>query len=214
MRRRPQQGLSLVELLVGIAIGLLVTAGLVKAFAGHAAHTQRMLQEARVEQDLRSAVDVIVRDVRRAGYWDQAARPPEAAASNPFEPIDLPDTDDIRYAYSQDGDAEVDSDERHGFRLQGQTLRGLDGGSGWQPLTDPSVVRVTALSIDLESRAEPLGHFCVPACSADDPACPSVLVREVIVRMTARSASDPTVQRQASERVRVRNDAVSPERCP
>jgi type IV pilus assembly protein PilW len=213
-RHPPQQGLSLVELMVGIAIGLLVTAGLVKAFAGHVSHTQRMLQDARVEQDLRSAVEVIVRDVRRAGHWSQAARPPGTAASNPFEPIDLPTVDEIRYAYAQNGNAEVDSNEHHGFRLQGQVLKGLDGGSGWQPLTDPAVVRVTELSIDLHARAEPLGHFCMPACTADNPACPRVEVREVVVHMKARSASDPAVQREAHERVLVRNDAVSPERCP
>jgi prepilin peptidase dependent protein B len=213
-RRRLQQGLSLVELMVGIAIGLVVTAAMLKAFAGHVVRTQRLLQEARVEQDLRSAVDVIVRDLRRAGHWEQAARPPGAAASNPFEPIDVPSASEIHYAYSQDDNDEVDSNEHHGFRLQDRTLKGADGSSGWQPLTDPSVVQVTELSIDLQTRAEPLGHFCVPACAADNPTCPSVVVREIVVRVRAQSASDPSVQREASERVRLRNDAMSPEGCP
>jgi prepilin peptidase dependent protein B len=218
--RRLQQGLSLVELMVGIAIGLVVIAGMVKAFSGHVVRTQRLLQEARVEQDLRSAVDVIVRDLRRAGYWGHAASPPEAASSNPYQSIDVPGASEIRYTYSQDEredepeDDEVDSNENHGFLLQNEILKGADGHGGNQPLTDPSVVRITELSIDMQTRAEPLGHFCAPACAAGDPACPSVQVREVVVRVRAQSASDASVQREASERVRVRNDAVSPERCP
>jgi len=215
-RRRCQQGLSLVELMIGLAIGLIVTAGVVKAFAAQVTHTQHLLLEARVEQDLRSAVDLIVRDLRRAGYWGQAARPPDAAASNPYQAIDVPSTSEIHYAYSQDDDEdEVASNENHGFLLRDDdTLRAVDGRGGWQPLTDPSVVRVTELSIDLQTRVEPLGHFCVPACAAGDPACPSVQVREIVVRLRAQSASDARVRREASERVRVRNDAVSPAGCP
>jgi prepilin-type N-terminal cleavage/methylation domain-containing protein len=215
-RRRCQQGLSLVELMIGLAIGLIVTAGVVKAFAAQVTHTQQLLLEARVEQDLRSAVDLIVRDLRRAGYWGQAARPPDAAASNPYQAIDVPSTSEIHYAYSQDDDEdEVASNENHGFLLRDDdTLRAVDGRGGWQPLTDPSVVRVTELSIDLQTRVEPLGHFCVPACAAGDPACPSVQVREIVVRLRAQSASDARVRREASERVRVRNDAVSPAGCP
>jgi prepilin peptidase dependent protein B len=215
-RRLPQQGLSLVELMVGLAIGLIVTAGLVKAFAAHVTHTQRLLLEARVEQDLRSAVDLIVRDLRRAGYWGNAALPPGAAASNPYQAIAVPGTSEVHYAYSQDDvEDEVASSESHGFVLRDDhTLRAGDGHGGWQPLTDPSVVRVTELSIDMQTRVEPLGHFCVPACAAGEPACPSVQVREIVVRLRAQSAPDSQVQREASERVRVRNDAVSPAGCP
>ena len=215
-RRQAQQGLSLVELMVGLAIGLIVTAGMVKAFAAQVTHTQRLLLEARVEQDLRSALDLIVRDLRRAGYWGHAALPPGAAASNPYQAIDVPSTSEIRYAYSQDDrEDEVASSENHGFVLRDDhTLRAGDGHGGWQPLTDPSVVRVTELSMDMQTRVEPLGHFCVPACAAGDPACPTVHVREIVVRMRAQSASDARVQREASERVRVRNDAVSPAGCP
>jgi prepilin peptidase dependent protein B len=215
-RRPPQQGLSLVELMVGIAIGLIVTAGMVKAFAAHVTHTRRLLLEARVEQDLRSAVDLMVRDLRRAGYWGHAALPAGAAASNPYQAIDVPITSEVHYAYSQDGaEDEVASSESHGFVLRDDhTLRAGDGHGGWQPLTDPSVVRVTELSIGMQTRVEPLGHFCVPACGAGEPACPSVQVREIVVRLRAQSASDARVKREASERVRVRNDAVSPAGCP
>ena len=63
-----QRGLSIVELMVGIAVGMFLVAGAVTMFVGNLTSSRQLLVEARVNQDLRATVDLISRDLRRAGY--------------------------------------------------------------------------------------------------------------------------------------------------
>jgi type IV pilus assembly protein PilW len=208
------RGLSLVELLVGIAVALVVVAASLKAFTGHVVHVRHMLLEARVEQDLRAATDIIVRDLRRAGYWQHASR--DVATPNPYGDLVVEPPSEIAYTWSQDDEENnvVDSKEHHGFKLSDHVLRGIDGHGGWQPMTDPAVVQVTDLSFVTHERIEPLGQLCSPACAASNPACPNVVVREVEVQLAARATADPQVRRKAVERVRLRNDHLPVAACP
>lgn len=86
---RPARGLSLVELMVGIAVGLMVVAGASFVAVNQIGDNRRLTLETQVQQDLRAAADLIVRDLRRTGYWGnsqqglwQGSNP--AAASNPY----------------------------------------------------------------------------------------------------------------------------------
>ena len=95
--RRPSRGLSIVELMIGITISLFILAGATMVLTSQLGDNRRLLLEAQMQQDLRTAADMISRDIRRAGYWGQAYRgvcPPApapcpaavgaAAASNPY----------------------------------------------------------------------------------------------------------------------------------
>ena len=211
-----QDGLTVVELLVGLAVSLILVAGALKIFGAQVEHLRRMLLEARVQQDLRGATELIARDLRRAGYWKAPWRAPPGTA-NPYGAIELEDGSQVTYAYSQDdGDEDhaVDSNEHHGFRVERGVLHAVDGGAGWQPVTDPAVVTVTALDIAVHRTDHPLGHLCTPACAPGAPSCPSVAVQEMEVRLRAHATADPGVAREAVEHVRVRNDRVEGARCP
>ena len=74
-RRRParDRGVSMVEMMVGVAIALVVVAGGLALLANFTGENRRLLLETRLNQDLRAAMDVVVRDLRRAGYWQGAA---------------------------------------------------------------------------------------------------------------------------------------------
>jgi prepilin peptidase dependent protein B len=65
--RRHQHGLSIVELMVGLALGLLVVAAALLALTHHLRENRSLLMEARLMQDLRTTSDLIARDLRRAG---------------------------------------------------------------------------------------------------------------------------------------------------
>ena len=67
-----QRGLSMVELMVGIALGMFLVAGASTLFVNHLDNSRRLLLEARLNQDLRATADLITRDLRRAGYWGNA----------------------------------------------------------------------------------------------------------------------------------------------
>ena len=89
--RRCQTGLSLVELMIGLALGLFISAAGFAAFAEQWREHRHATLAMRLQQDLRSAAELVARDLRRAGYWaaPAASRPnpyaafaPQAAASD------------------------------------------------------------------------------------------------------------------------------------
>jgi len=65
--RSAQQGLSLVELMVGITIGLFVVAAASLVVSNQLFDNRRLLLETQLQQDLRATMDIITRQLRRAG---------------------------------------------------------------------------------------------------------------------------------------------------
>jgi type IV pilus assembly protein PilW len=63
-----QRGLSLVELMVALLIGLILTAGVIQIFVG-SSQTYRMNEGmSRVQENLRFGMEVLQRDIRMAGF--------------------------------------------------------------------------------------------------------------------------------------------------
>lgn len=214
MRGR-QSGLSLVELLVGAAIGLFLVGGATKLFIDTLDDSRRLIIETRVNQDLRAASDLVARDLRRAGYWPNAlqaaAQPP--GALNPYSTTSVA-AGEVLYAYARDGDNALNaSTEQFGFQLDGNVIRVLNGGT-WQQVTDPQSVVVTQFSISPVTRLEPAGHLCPTPCAAGTAGCPAVAVRRYDIVMTGHAPNDTGVVRQITESVRLRNDEVQPASCP
>ncbi len=90
-KRFSQAGLSLVEMMVGIAVGLIVVAGASLMMTSQVTQNSRLLQETQIQQDLRAAADLMMRDLRRAGFSTNSANtvwaPGMAApASNIYAP--------------------------------------------------------------------------------------------------------------------------------
>ena len=74
-RRQPtgrQRGLSLVEMMVGLTVGLFITGAALLAAVNATGENRRLMLEARLLQDLRATMDLVTRSLRRAGYWGNA----------------------------------------------------------------------------------------------------------------------------------------------
>ena len=69
-----ERGVTLVGVLVGITIGLIVLAGALTFFDALVRSEGDVVRAARLNAMMRETLDVIHRDLRRAGYWSQAAR--------------------------------------------------------------------------------------------------------------------------------------------
>ena len=227
MRRRNARGLSLVEMLVGITLSLLIAAAASTLLIDSLRENRKLLTEARVTQELRSAVDLIGREVRRAGYWGAATtsglRSPAdttnagagTAMHNPYAAIapDAAASDAIALRYSQDSgatDNTVDSQEQFGFRLRSGAIEAQLGERNWQALTDASSLVVTRLRIEPHVESVELESACSLAC-AGAPSCiaPRVQVRSLAIEVDARAANDAAVSRSLRTTVRLRNDNVS-----
>ncbi|MCG3190352.1 MAG: hypothetical protein LKCHEGNO_03060 [Burkholderiaceae bacterium] len=213
---RRQTGLSMVELMVGVAIGLFVVAGATMAVSNQLGDNRRLMLETQIQQDLRAAADVIARDLRRSGYWAQAQEGvwyagAVSVATNPYTAMTPASgvASAIEFGYSR-GAVEnnvLDATDEAGFRLSGNAIQ-MNVGGTWQALTDSTTLRITDFRITVLKQDVPLA--CFNTCSGGGTACyPTQSVRDVRVEISGVAVHDPSVQRSARSQVRLRNDVVN-----
>jgi type IV pilus assembly protein PilW len=222
-----QRGLSLVELLIGSALGVLLVGAGIGVLLAHLKESRALVEHNRLIQDLRSTTSLIARDLRRAGHWADAGAgvwlrdaplPNRTVAANPYAAIDTAPapTGALTLRYSRDNveNHSVDSNEQFGFRLRNQVIEMRLGGGSWQAMTDASLMKVTALEFTPAETTIDLGALCSADCAEGDAACPPrQKLRSVIVMVAAHSAADARAVRAARAEVRLRNDEITG-RCP
>jgi len=165
--KQQQKGLSLVELMIGLLVGTIVAGGAISVFTNSMKSSTDNIELTRLNQDMRAMMDIMVRDIRRAGYaTDDPAIDAAALLLNPFldsatggATTDIAVYDGgscIVYSYNRNIDHPpvVDSSERLGFRLINNNLQMRTGGAvtnenctdgSWQSITEPAV-EITALA--------------------------------------------------------------------
>jgi type IV pilus assembly protein PilW len=220
LQRAPQSqlGLSLVELMVGIAIGLIVVAAATLLFSGQLAESRRLIAEAQVQQDVRISADLMARELRRGGavgqdsfvqarVWDPSGtvEPLPDSVTALLSPVGTDDQVVFNYLPGGVDDILVGG---FGFRLNETTgvieTRLVTG--GWQGLTDPATMQVTVFSVT--RIADSVATIpCSKPCPSGDTSCwPSVNQRTLEIRVTARHRTFPEIERTHVARVRLRND--------
>jgi len=250
--RRRQGGLSLVELMVGITIGLIVVAAATVLVSTQLSENRRLLLETQLQQDLRATADIVTRELRRVGTLPDEVGPPLAlvplsvqtiwtegtlmtgpsSKSNCFaRGLALPSTGGVLFDY-------VASDSTlfpgpYGYKLENNVVYtrlpavGVSAcftptspapSTGWQPLTDPKVMRVRAFNVTLSPplTADSVRIPCPNLCPADaalglaaghTQCWPHYRVRELRVTIEGESL-DGLVKRAVTSAVRVRADLV------
>ena len=211
---RPARGLSIVELLVGITIGLFVLAGATMVVTNQISDNRRLLLETQVQQDMRTAMDIIVRDIRQSGYGRSSDNLPALGASgpatNPFKPAGSA-SNPLEYSYEIQGIANTANSS--GFKLDGGVIKIQIGAGNWQPLTDGDVVTIKKLSADLDPT--PVTTY-LPTANCSTTPCPGstgcgnarVVTRIIKLVMEGVATHDDRVKRRLETAVRVRNDEV------
>ena len=104
-----ERGVTLIELLVTLVISSIVVAGIYRVFIAQSKAYTVQDQVAEVQQTVRSALDILLRDLRMAGYDDDSPNSPIAITT----PIVYPVADSsitVSYAYFDSGTA---SYQRH-----------------------------------------------------------------------------------------------------
>jgi hypothetical protein len=178
-------------------------------------------------QDMRSMLELVAREVRRAGYKADALNYiGESGFNNDYlSTITLEDRDGdtfndcVLFGYDADADAnDAEGGEWRGFRRTVVDGRGVleaktGGGASadgcaegdWAALNDPNVIDVQTFRLDDS------GSFQVTAGLPPDPDTgaemeAAISVRRIDIQLAARLSQDNTIQRQLSEQVRVRSD--------
>ncbi len=155
MLKRGNDGFTLVEVMVALALGTVLLAGLLQLFAALVDMNARLLRQQRLHETLQGLMAIMVRDLARAGYQGGGTPP---GAPNPFSGRLTRGVHCVLYRYDLDGDGALDNDERAGFKLAHGALLAKrrdrhcgtgpcrDCGSGrWWRLSDPDAVRITTL---------------------------------------------------------------------
>ena len=215
LSRARQRGLSLVELMVGIAVGLVIVAGASVLMTTQLFENRRLVAETQMQQDLRAATDVMARDVRRAGsageglvlgtLWFPGAT--ETTPNVLAEDLVM-GTSGIDFTYKPV--TEVTAPPM-AFALQGNAIK-TKIKMGMQELTDPNIMKVTSMATDMKrviSVALPCPNVCLAPVAGDDTACwPRYEVRKLRIDVQAEAKADNKVKRNISSTVRLRNDRV------
>jgi prepilin-type N-terminal cleavage/methylation domain-containing protein len=234
MHRNRQRGLSLVELMVGITVGLIVAAATSMVAVNQINEHRRLMLEVQIQQDLRTAADLLQQDMRRAGYrglaqysvWQPASGvgttleiPAQPASASPYSAVQK--TDDLvartlTYSYASTPDNADDvpfNNEYFGIRWDKATqvlslkLGLRNGQDNWQPITDPESVKIIGFDINVASQSVDIKDFCDKACTGSN--CPTQAVRSVSFTIRGQAKHDSNVIRTLEGVERIRADAIT-----
>lgn len=209
------RGFSLIELMVALIAGLIVL-GATVAFTVSMlrSHTENILAT-RLSQELRTAMALITRELRRAGYNDLAGLTVGQGTEvlSPFSQMTIENECAI-FAYDSAGGTpgEIDPGEVKGLRRTvtngvgvvqyspgGAVQPTCDGAGVWEDITDTASVDVTLLSFELDA---------LPAGGEESPGQVPIYVRHVIVQLAGTIRGTPDVERALYSRIRVRSDCI------
>ena len=139
-RTTHQSGFSLVELMVALVAGLLVSTAVI-AFALASMKTNgEYVQSTRLTQELRNTLDLITRELRRAGYDEHALKYLATGDASPFSRLEVAVANTspsgtfncVVYSYDRAGGVpgtrDGDNGEIRGIRWVERTVNGQDVG--------------------------------------------------------------------------------------
>ena len=208
------RGLSLVELMVGITIGLFVVAAATTLASNQLVDNRRLLLELQIQQDLRATMDIMTRQLRRAGtnvvdsqnYVSADGLGGIKSTNSAVTPAAAVNTQtEFRFVRN------ADEAGPFGFELDAANgvVRTNLGAGNWQELTDRNAMRVTDLRFDSRPTIFSARMPCPKLCPGGGIDCwPQLVIQRIVITITAEARSDATVRRALSSEVRVRNDWV------
>jgi type IV pilus assembly protein PilW len=135
---KKQAGISLIELMIAITLGLLLTAGAISFYAKTLDTQNDNIQLMRLNHDMRALMSIMVDDIRRSGFATTAPDNNfDCVKSNPFNKLGLFTTNTataaspascIVFAYNIDDDlagnvCTIEDSDRFGFRFSNGALQ-------------------------------------------------------------------------------------------
>jgi len=231
-----QKGASLVELMVGMAIGLIIVAAAASVYITTVRGGADTLRSAKLNSELRGTMDIMVAEIRRAGYiWFDANT---NLSSNPFMQtntnLTLLGSDCILFAYDADGNSVANTSDQFGFKKNGSKVSMRLGGTApstsagcsvvndsWESITDDSSIIVDTLNfavtyqcLNAQTGAASANQRCAAGNAIYDAANAAAVksdlveIRNVTISLVGHHKDDTLTRMSLSQSVRVRNDRI------
>lgn len=191
------RGLTLVELLVGVLIGLLIVAGASTLLLGQLQDQRALQQRTAARQELRAIGQWLRHELAQSGAWAETGRAlaPQSDSRplrNPYDELVIgDDSNTLRFAASQaavEGGGEnhvLDDADLKALRLRAGVLEYRSDGGSYQPLNDPLSLQVQQLQLRLVTQTQSDEALCPQPCDGHADCPPRVLVRRLHVEIVA-----------------------------
>lgn len=207
-----QRGLTLIELLVALAISLIVSTAMVLMMANTVGASTQTIQMTRLTQEMRTGMQLITRDLRRANYHSYSAScfsnincSPDATKITAIVPT-TPNC--FQFWLDREGDGDLDVGMFQNFNRGGVNVLQMTGaddasntcGTDWGvglDITDADIVNVSAFTINNDDSD----------CSNISPT-DSQIVSKVRLTMTAElqnTRSGNPISKTIADTIYVRN---------
>jgi type IV pilus assembly protein PilW len=209
---KTQRGITLIELMVGMVLGLLVTGIAIQMYISTLGITKQTTETIRLNQELRAVADLIVTDLRRAGYWSGAS----AGTTNPYSELVSDGSGGGAHVgvfnsgtcvvLAYENSTASPNEHIYGYRVSGAVVQMLTvtsyasgsyadcgtpvGTGSWDDLTDSRAVQIESLTFTLD-----------PATSWAEASSKSIQVD-----LVGTATRDGNLRRAISEQVRIRNE--------
>jgi hypothetical protein len=223
-----QAGASLMEVMIAMSISVVVTASMIALMANSLGTTARIVQMTKLSDDMRVALQMMSRDVRRSSYNANSmycyantdcADDGIITKAGDITLVDL-DSDAVNdcftYLLDRDHDGDSTEDGAGGFRRVTDGDVGIiemwtgdsaadctddPGAAGWVQITNPENMNISVFSIDddLSYEQEILNNGVNTV---------TMRIRKVRMTMEGRLLLDDSISRQMEDIISVRNDLL------
>ena len=222
--RKRQVGATLMEVLVAMTISLIVTASMVALMSNSLANTTRIIKMTKLTDDMRIALQMMTRDVRRSSYNansmfcyanDDCGTDGAITAAGDVTIDDSAQC--FTFLMDRDHDGDSTEDDAGGFRRVtsggvgviemwiGDASPDCDdaaGAAGWVQITNPDNMDIFAFSVD--------DNLSYTQVIQDDGAgnTLSQRVRKLRMNLQGRLVMDDDITRTMEDVINVRNDLL------
>lgn len=213
-------GFTLIELVISMAIGFLILAGLLQFSLFVMAQSYKQYDRLQLQYEMSTAITMIKHDLRRAGYWHWSPESGLSVFDNPFMTTEFKPASSraniseaenscITFSYDLDQDGLVSQNkmELFGYRQHNKALEmrsnsafpSCDQGT-WQDITSPNIV-INTLTFEISNSQRDLLDVST-GCTASQPCINTLLVT---ITLAGYVRNKPTIQQSITGQVAIRN---------
>ena len=221
---RKQTGMSLMEVLVSMSISLVVTASMVALMSNSLAHTARIIKMTKLSDDMRMALQMMSRDVRRSSYnansmlcYANDNCGSDGAVTLPTDIVINGGEDCFTFLMDRDHDGDSTENSAGGFRRvtvgsvgviemwtgdAAPNCAAAEGSANWVQITDPNDMDIFAFDVDEDL------SYTVEILNDGAGNTLSQKARKVRMNMGGRLVLDNSIERRIEDIISVRNDLL------
>jgi len=216
------QGFTLMEMMIALALSLVVVLTMSRLTVDTFSTGTKTVEMAKLSYELRSTMELLSRDVRRASFTSNAILcfanvdcASDGSVNLPGDVYINADHDCVTYLHDRNEDGDATNDSSGGFRLSSVSGVGVvqtwTGGSApdctstageWRAITDPGVIDVFSFQVDDDQSYTEV----IDVDAAGNPVRQKI--RKIHMLVSARLVRNAAINRTVGNTVLVRNNLV------